>query len=85
MSDSGKEGMIEMEATIREMQQNLKEGCYVAFIPSNEDNYCPITKSDDLDFLDDKTVLIRRKNGWNTIINLNLIIEVCIRRFGQYA
>ena len=69
-----------MENAILEMQQNLKDGYYVAFIPSNEDNYCPITKSDNLDFLDDKTVLIRRKNGGNTIINLNLIVAIDIRR-----
>ena len=44
-----------------------------------------VMKSDELNFLDDKTVVIRKKGGKSKIINLNLIIEICIRRFGQYA
>ena len=69
-----------MENTILEMQQNLKEGYYIAFVSAYEDRNCPVTKSDNLDFLDDKTVVIRRKNGWNSVINLNLIVVIDIRR-----
>ena len=74
-----------MENTILEMQKNLDEGHFIAFVSANEDQYCAILKSDELNFPDNKTVVIRKKGGKTTIINLNLIIEVCIRRFGQYA
>ena len=69
-----------MENAILEMQQNLKDGWYIAFVSANEDKNCPVTKADNLDFLDDKTVVIRRKNGWNSIINLNLIVAIDMRR-----
>ena len=74
-----------MENTILEMQKNLDEGHFIAFVSANEDPYCAVLKSDELNFPDNKTVVIRKKGGKTTIINLNLIIEVCIRRFGQYA
>ncbi|MBR0370624.1 MAG: hypothetical protein IJH63_07905 [Methanobrevibacter sp.] len=74
-----------MENTILEMQKNLDEGHFIAFVSENEDPYCAVLKSDELNFPDNKTVVIRKKGGKTTIINLNLIIEVCIRRFGQYA
>jgi hypothetical protein len=74
-----------MEKTILEMQGNLDEGHYIAFISENDNPYCVALKSDELNFLDDKTVVIRKKGGKSKIINLNLIIEICIRRFGQYA
>ncbi len=77
--------MMNMENAILEMQKNLDEGHFIAFVSANEDPYCAVMKSDELNFPDNKTVVIRKKGGKTTIINLNLIIEVCIRRFGQYA
>ena len=74
-----------MENAILEMQKNLDEGHFIAFVSANEDPYCAVIKSDELNFPDNKTVVIRKKGGKTTIINLNLIIEVCIRRVGQYA
>lgn len=74
-----------MENTILEMQQNLEEGHFIALVSENEDPYCAVIKSDELNFLDNKTVVIRKKGGKTTIINLNLIIEICTRRVGQYA
>ena len=74
-----------MENAILEMQKNLYEGHFIAFVSADENPYCAVMKSDELNFPDNKTVVIRKKGGKTTIINLNLIIEVCIRRFGQYA
>ena len=88
-----------MEETILEMQRNLDEGHFIAFVSANENPYCVALKSDELNFLpycvalksdelnflDNKTVVIRKKGGRPKIINLNLIIEICIRRFRQYA
>ena len=74
-----------MKNAILEMQKNLDEGHFIAFVSANEDPYCAIIKSDELNFPDSKTVVIRKKGGKTTIINLNLIIEVCTRRVGQYA
>lgn len=86
MSDSeNTKGMINMENTILEMQRNLDEGHFIAFVSANENPYCAVVKSDELNFPDNKTVVIRKNNGKTTIINLNFIIEVSIRRFGQYA
>ena len=86
MSDfANTKGMRKMESTILEMQKNLDEGHFIAFVSANEDPYCAVMKSDELNFPDNKTVVIRKKGGRTTIINLNLIIEVCIRRVGQYA
>ena len=77
--------MIKMQETILEMQKNLEEGYFIAFVSENENPYFVVLKSDELNFPDNKTVVIHKKGGKTTIINLNLIIEVCIRRFGQYA
>jgi len=74
-----------MENAILEMQKNLDEGHFIAFVSANEDPYCAVLKSDELNFPDNKTVVIRKKGGKTTIINLNLIIEVCTRKVGQYA
>jgi len=74
-----------MENTILEMQKNLDEGHFIALVSENEDPYCAVLKSDELNFPDNKTVVIRKKGGRTTIINLNLIIEVCTRKVGQYA
>ena len=86
MLDSGKtKGRKNMEETILEMQRNLDEGHFIAFVSANENPYCVVMKSDELNFPDSKTVVIHKNDGRTTIINLNFIIEVCIRRVGQYA
>ena len=74
-----------MEKAILEMQKNLDEGHFIAFVSANENPYCVVMKSDELNFPDSKTVVIHKNDGRTTIINLNFIIEVCIRRVGQYA
>ena len=76
---------MDMENAILEMQKNLDEGHFIAFVSANEDPYCAVMKSDELNFPDNKTVVIHKKGGRTSIINLNFIIEVCIRRVGQYA
>ena len=81
MSDSGKtKERVNMENAILEMQQNIRDGFFVAFVSANKDHYFPVTKSDDLAFLNDNRISIHRKNGWTSIINLDLIVEICIRR-----
>ena len=77
--------MINMQETILEMQKNLDEGHFIALVSENENPYFVVLKSDELNFPDKRTVVIHKKGGRTTIINLNLIIEVCTRRFGQYA
>ena len=74
-----------MESTILEMQKNLEEGYFIAFISEKENPYFVVLKSDELNFPDNKTVVIHKKGGRTSIINLNFIIEVTIRRVGQYA
>ena len=74
-----------MEKAILEMQKDLDEGHFIAFVSANENPYCVVMKSDELNFPDSKTVVIHKNDGRTTIINLNFIIEVCIRRVGQYA
>lgn len=74
-----------MEKAILEMQKDLDEGHFIAFVSANENPYCAVMKSDELNFSDSKTVVIHKNDGRTTIINLNFIIEVCIRRVGQYA
>ena len=86
MLDSGKtKGRKNMEETILEMQRNLDDGHFIAFVSANENPYCVVMKSDELNFPDSKTVVIHKTDGRTTIINLNFIFEVCIRRVGQYA
>ncbi|MBQ6345853.1 MAG: hypothetical protein IJI96_07040 [Methanobrevibacter sp.] len=50
-----------MENAILEMQKNLDEGHFIAFVSANEDPYCAVLKSDELNFPDNKTVVIRKK------------------------
>ena len=69
-----------MEETIREMHESLVEGLFIAFASIDEECYYSLTKSDELKFLDDKTVFIRRKSGRHSIINLNWIVDISIRR-----
>ena len=86
MSDSGNtKGMRNMENASIEMQRNLDEEHFIAFVSADENPYCVVMKSDELNFPDNKTVVIHRNGGMTTIINLNFIIEVCIMRFDQYA
>lgn len=68
-----------MENAILEMQQNLTDGLFIAFVPADAEKYSTLKKSDDVQFLDSKTIIIKR-NGWNSIINLNLIVRIEIRR-----
>ncbi|WP_407431872.1 hypothetical protein [Methanobrevibacter sp.] len=74
-----------MQETILEMQESLDDKHFIAFISANENPQSVALKSDELKFPDNKTLVIRKKGGITKIINLNLIIEICIRRFGQYA
>ena len=86
MLDLGKtKEMIDMQETILEMQNSLDENHFIAFVSANENPHCVALKSDELKFPDNKTVVIRKKGGRCKIINLNLIIEISIRRLGQYA
>ena len=81
MLDLGKtKGRKNMEQTILEMQENLVDGLFIAFASIDEECYYSLTKSDELKFLDDKTVVIRRKSGRHSIINLNWIVDISIRR-----
>ena len=81
MSDSGKtKGRMNMQETILEMQQNLTDGLFIAFVPTDDEQYYSLTKSDDIQFLDSRTLFIKRKSGRHSIINLNLIVEIEIRR-----
>ncbi len=77
--------MTDMQETILEMQESLDDKHFIAFISANENPQSVALKSDELKFPDNKTLVIRKKGGITKIINLNLIIEICIRRFGQYA
>lgn len=81
MLDSGKtKGRIDMESAIHEMQQNLTGSLFLAFVTADENVYYSLKKSDEINFLDSKTIYIKRKNGWNSIINLNWIVEIEIKR-----
>ncbi len=71
---------MNMEEAILEMQESLVDGLFIAFASIDEECYYSLTKSDELKFLDDKTVVIRRKSGRHSIINLNWIVDISIRR-----
>ena len=51
-----------MENAILEMQKNLDEGHFIAFVSANEDPYCAVLKSDELNFPDNN----RRRFRANT-------------------
>lgn len=86
MLDLGKpKEMTDMQETILEMHESLDDKHFIAFISANENPQSVALKSDELKFPDNKTVVICKKGGRCKIINLNLIIEICIRRLGQYA
>ena len=68
-----------MKETILNMQNSLEEDYYIALVSANEDFDFGVRKSDKLQFLDGNRLVIHRKNGRTTIVNLNLIIGICIR------
>ena len=80
MSDSGKEGMIDMEATIHEMQQKLTDGYCIGFNYADEGVHFLLSKSEEFQMLDDNMIAIHRENGMIQIINLNFISEIRIIR-----
>ena len=81
MLDFGKtKGRTNMERTIIEMQESLVDGLFIAFASIDEECYYSLTKSDEIKFLDDKTLFIRRKSGRHSIINLNWIVDISISR-----
>lgn len=69
-----------MKKTIQDMQNSLEDKCYIAFVSANEDFDFGVGASDKLQFLDDNRLVIHRKSGRTTIVNLNLIVGICIRR-----
>jgi len=68
-----------MKETILNMQNSLEEDYYIALVSANEDFDFGVRKSDKLQFLDENRLVIHRKTGRTTIVNLNLIIGICIR------
>ena len=68
-----------MKETILNMQNSLEEDYYIALVSANEDFDFGVRKSDKLQFLDANRLVIHRKTGRTTIVNLNLIIGICIR------
>ena len=69
-----------MEKVIREMYNSLEEDCYIAFVSANEDYDFGVRKSDKIKIVDENRLVIHRKSGRTTIINLNLIIGICIKQ-----
>ncbi|WP_296875610.1 hypothetical protein [uncultured Methanobrevibacter sp.] len=69
-----------MRETIRKMKLHLEDDCYIAFVSANDNFDFGLYKNDDYHFIDGKTLAIHRKNGRTTIINLELIIAICVRR-----
>lgn len=69
-----------MRETILKMKKSLQDGRYIALVSSNPNYDFGIREHDDIEFLNDETMLIHRQSGNQTIINLNLIIGVCIVR-----
>lgn len=69
-----------MRETIRKMKLHLEDDSYIAFVSANDNYDFGLRKEDDYHFIDGKTLAIHRKNGSTTIINLEMIIAICIRR-----
>ena len=67
-----------MENTIVEMKNSLKDDQYIGFISPNNNYDFSLRKTDEIEFLDDKTLVICRKNGNKTILNLDLVIGICV-------
>ena len=68
-----------MKKTILNMKNSLEDDCYIAFISANNDYDFGVRKKDEMEFVDEKTLLVHRENGRTTLINLDLIIGICIR------
>ena len=69
-----------MKETILNMQNSLEEDYYIALVSANEDFDFGVRKSDKIQFVDENRLVIHRKSGRTTIINLNLIIGICIKQ-----
>lgn len=67
-----------MRETILNLHNSLEDGFFISFI-SNVDQF-PVRKNDEIEFLDEKTLLIHRESGNELIINLNLIVGICTRK-----
>ena len=72
--------MINMENVIREMQQNLVDDYFVAFIFKNDYPRFQLGKSDEFHLLNDNWLVIRKENGITQVINLDYVSEIRIRR-----
>lgn len=68
-----------MKKTILNMKNSLEDDCYIAFISANNDYDFGVRKKDEIEFVDEKTLLVHRESGRTTLINLDLIIGICIR------
>ena len=68
-----------MKKTILNMKNSLEDDCYIAFISANNDYDFGVRKKDDIEFVDEKTLLVHRESGRTTLVNLDLIIGICIR------
>lgn len=66
-----------MQKAIHEMYETLDDNNYVAFI--GETHHSALGKNDEFHFLDGNLILIKRRSGRKSIVNLNMIVEVCIR------
>ena len=73
-----KNELINMEKTIVEMKNSLKDDQYIGFISPNNNYDFSVRKTDEIEFLDNKTLVICRKNGNKTILNLDLVIGICV-------
>ena len=67
-----------MEKTIVEMKNSLKDDQYIGFISPNNNYDFSLRKTDEIEFLDNKTLVVNRKNGNKTILNLDLVIGICV-------
>ena len=66
-----------MISTINEMKQSLTEDKEIVFVSANSDYEFRVGHDDEIDFLNKKTLVITRKSGNKSIINLELIIGIC--------
>ena len=69
-----------LQKAILKMKESLDDESFVSFVSANGDYHFAVRKDDDVEFLDNKTILIQRKTGKSTIVNLDLIIGICIQQ-----
>ena len=69
-----------LQKAILKMKESLNDESFVSFVSANGDYHFALRKDDDIEFLDNKTILIQRKTGKSTIVNLDLIIGICIQQ-----